>query len=43
MTDEIVGLIIFGLEWGVALTLIVGVMAWGVRAVIGIFQNAANA
>lgn len=42
MTDEIVGLIIFGLEWGVALTLIVGVMVWGVRSVIGLIQQSSQ-
>lgn len=43
MIEEIVGLVIYGIVWGVALTLMVGVMAWGVRSVIGIFQSAANA
>ena len=40
--DEIVSIVINGLVWGVSLTMIIGVMAWGVRAVIGIFQQAAN-
>ena len=40
--DEIVNIVITGLVWGVSLTMIIGVMAWGVRAVIGIFQQAAN-
>lgn len=43
MVDEIVGIVLYGLEWGVSITLIIGVMAWGVRSVIGLIQQSTHA